>query len=226
MGISPESSHHEEGPGQNEIDFRYSDPVTAADNIMTLQTIVKTVANSNGLAADFSPKPLKNCPGNGFHINMSVRPDDSSEKLTHMIAGVLDRAIPTTVFLDPTEDSYKRLGQRKAPRYVSWSAENRSQLVRIPAASKEFRRAELRSPDPTANPYLAFALIIYSCLYGMEKGISLPPEADFNTFSALPEQLKDYKKLPSSLAEAYTAASQSTFIREHIPASVIEAYGR
>ena len=177
MGIRPESSHHEEGPGQNEIDFRYSDPLTAADNTMTFQTIVKTVARRNGVFVDFSPKPLEHEPGNGFHINMSVKPSDSSENLCYMIAGVLDKVTDMTAFLNPTEDSYKRFGIDKAPGYVSWSSENRSQLVRVPAAVGEYRRAELRSPDPMANPYLAFTLIIYAALNGLENKLDLPEAA-------------------------------------------------
>ena len=224
MGIRPESSHHEEGPGQNEIDFRYTEALTAADNVMTFQTVVKTVARRNGLFADFSPKPLPDEPGNGFHINMSVRPDDSSEKLTHMIAGVLDRAIPTTVFLDPVEDSYKRLGQRKAPRYISWSAENRSQLVRIPAASKEFRRAELRSPDPTANPYIAFALLIWAGLDGIQKQTELPKPVDINLFKADAEAVSGLEKLPETLAEAKAIAKNDCFIKAHIPAEILDIY--
>ena len=224
MGIHPESSHHEEGPGQNEIDFRYTEALTAADNVMTFQTVVKTVARRNGLFADFSPKPLSDEPGNGFHINMSVRPDDSSEKLTHMIAGVLDRAIPATVFLDPVEDSYKRLGQRKAPRYVSWSAENRSQLVRIPAASKEFRRAELRSPDPTANPYIAFALLIWAGLDGIQKQTELPKPVDINLFKADAEAVSGLEKLPETLAEAKAIAKNDCFIKAHIPAEILDIY--
>ena len=226
MGIWPESSHHESGPGQNEIDFRYADPISAADNAITFRAVVRTIAAQNGLYADFSPRPLENADGSGMHINISARFGGKEVEPKQLVAGVLDKIADLTLFLNPCGNSYDRLGRDKAPAYATWSEQNRSQLIRIPAASGQYRRAELRSPDPTANPYLAFALIIYSCLYGMEKGISLPPEADFNTFSALPGQLKDYKKLPSSLAEAYTAASQSAFIREHIPASVIEAYGR
>ena len=151
MSISPESSHHEEGPGQNEIDFRYSDAITAADNAVTFQTVVKTVARRNGLYADFSAKPLENEPGNGFHINMSVRPSKNSDNLCYMIAGILEKVEEMTVFFNPTENSYKRFGQSKAPGFISWSNENRSQLVRIPAAVGEYCRAELRSPDPTAR---------------------------------------------------------------------------
>ena len=224
MDIRPESSHHEEGPGQNEIDFRYTDALTAADNVMTFQTVVKTVAHRNGLCADFSPKPLANEPGNGFHVNMSVRPDDGMKKLDRMIAGVLDKAIPMTLFLDPTENSYQRLGQRKAPRYVSWSAENRSQLVRIPAASSEFRRAELRSPDPGANPYIAFALLIWAGLEGIRTDRQLQAPSDINLFKAEAEALSGLEKLPESLDAAKACARNDAFIAAHIPEQIISIY--
>lgn len=224
MGIRPESSHHEEGPGQNEIDFRYSDPITAADNVMTFQTIVRTVAHRNGLFADFSPKPLENGPGNGFHINMSVKASDGSDNLHYMIAGVLDKIEDITAFLNPTKQSYDRFGTHKAPKYISWSSENRSQLVRIPAAVGEYRRAELRSPDSTANPYLAFTLLIYAGLYGIENKLELPMVADINLFKAGEETLKKYKKLPQDLKFACKIAENSDFIKKHIPASILNIY--
>ena len=224
MGIRPESSHHEEGPGQNEIDFRYTEALTAADNVMTFQTVVKIVARRNGLFADFSPKPLPEEPGNGFHINMSVRPDDSSDNLSHVIAGVLNRVIPMTVFLDPVADSYKRLGQRKAPGYVSWSAENRSQLVRIPAASNEYRRAELRSPDPSANPYIAFALLIRAGLDGLKRQAELPNPVNINLFKADSKTVADLAKLPDTFAEAKAAAKNDSFINTYIPKKIMYIY--
>lgn len=224
MGIRPESSHHEEGPGQNEIDFRYSDPLTAADNTMTFQTIVKTVARRNGVFVDFSPKPLEHKPGNGFHINMSVKPSDTSENLCYMIAGVLDKVVEMTAFLNPTEESYKRFGMDKAPGYVSWSSENRSQLVRIPAAVGEYRRAELRSPDPMANPYLAFALVIYAALIGLENKLDLPEAVNINLYKADAETLARFKKLPGSLSDACKIAAASEFIKKHIPAAIMDIY--
>ena len=224
MGIRPESSHHEEGPGQNEIDFRYSDALTAADNAMTFQTVVKTIARRNGLYADFSAKPLENEPGNGFHINVSVKPSEASENLCYMIAGVLDKVEEMTAFLNPTENSYKRFGQSKAPGYISWSSENRSQLVRIPAAVGEYRRAELRSPDPTANPYLAFALIIYAGLYGLQNKLDLPNAANINLYKADAEALARFKKLPESLSAACKIAAESEFIKEHVPAVILDIY--
>lgn len=224
MGIRPESSHHEEGPGQNEIDFRYSDALTAADNAMTFQTVVKTVARRNGLCADFSAKPLENEPGNGFHINMSVKPSDASENLCYMIAGVLDKVEEMTAFLNPTENSYKRFGQIKAPGYISWSGENRSQLIRIPAAVGEYRRAELRSPDPTANPYLAFTLIIYAGLYGLQNKLDMPNAANINLYKADAETLAKYKKLPTDLSSACKIAAASDFIKAHVPAAILDIY--
>ena len=224
MGIRPESSHHEEGPGQNEIDFRYSDPLTAADNTMTFQTVVKTIARRNGVFVDFSPKPLDDKPGNGFHINMSVKPSDSSENLCYMIAGVLDKVVEMTAFLNPTEDSYKRFGMDKAPGYVSWSSENRSQLVRIPAAVGEYRRAELRSPDPMANPYLAFTLMIYAALNGLENKLDLPEAANINLYKADAETLARFKKLPESLSDACKVAAASEFIKKHIPTAILDIY--
>ncbi len=224
MGIMPESSHHEEGPGQNEIDFRYTDALTAADNAMTFQTVVKTVARRNGLYASFAAKPLEDAPGNGFHVNVSVRPDDRSEKLCRVMAGIMDEIAPMTLFLDPTRDSYKRLGSMKAPRYVSWSEGNRSQLVRVPAAAKEYRRAELRSPDPTANPYLAFALLIRAGLRGIELGLDLPTPVDVNLYTADEALLGGLKKLPLSLEEAKLAALSDPFITECLPRAVLDAY--
>lgn len=224
MNIRPESSHHEEGPGQNEIDFRYSDPLTAADNAMTFQTIVKTVAQRNGLYADFSPKPLKDKPGNGFHINVSVKSKDGSDKLYDMIAGILDKAQDMTAFLNPTENSYERFGNNKAPAYISWSSENRSQLVRVPAADGEYRRAELRSPDPTANPYLAFTLMIYAGIYGIQNKPELPPAADINLYKADEDTLSKFEKLPHDLKSACEIAAASDFIKEHIPAAVLDIY--
>ncbi|MBO4453025.1 MAG: glutamine synthetase [Clostridia bacterium] len=223
MGIQPESSHHEEGPGQNEIDFRYSDALRAADNALTFQTVVRTVARRNGLFADFSPKPIPGKPGNGFHINLSVRPDGEGA-FNAMIAGILGHIREMTAFLDPSEDSYQRLGKNKAPGYISWSHENRSQLVRVPAAVGEYKRAELRSPDPSANPYLAFALMIYAGLDGIKNCASLPDPADVNLFKADEATLKGFRKLPADLKEAKKLSYGSDFIKSHIPAQVLEIY--
>lgn len=225
MGIRPESSHHEEGPSQNEIDFRYSEPLSAADNSLTFLSVVRSVAAANGLCADFSPKPLPEHPGSGLHINLSVRGGaEGAEPLNYVIAGILEHIGALTLFLNPCEDSYLRLGGRKAPRYISWSSENRSQLIRIPAAQGEFRRAELRSADPTANPYLAFALLIRAGLDGIERRLTLPEPADFNLYTAPPEVLSRYGRLPASLAEAAAAAQASPEVARWLPEPVLRAY--
>ncbi len=226
MGIRPESSHHEEGPGQNEIDFRYSDALTAADNAQTFQRVVRTVADRNGLYADFGPKPIPDAPGNGFHVNLSLRPAVNSEQLGYMIAGLLANIRNMTAFLNPTRDSYLRLGKHKAPGYISWSAQNRSQLIRIPAAEGEYRRVELRSPDPCANPYLAFTLLISACLDGIQNRRVLPEPADLNFYQADHRVLAGYEKLPESYPEAYEAALTSDFIRARIPEEILAIYGR
>lgn len=224
MGIHPEGSHHEEGPGQNEIDFRYSDALSAADNALAFSTVVKTIAARNGLCADFSPKPLADKPGNGLHINMSVRAKDGSSPLNGMIAGILDKVEDITAFLNPTDESYERLGVLKAPRYISWSSQNRSQLVRVPAAYGEYTRAELRSPDPSANPYLAFALLIYAGLHGIQNNVELPQAADINLYKADAETLASFKKLPLTRAEAVRIAGSSDFIKKHLPKMMIKTY--
>ncbi len=224
MGIRPESSHHEEGPGQNEIDFRYADPVAAADNAVTFRTVVKTVAAGYGLTADFTPKPLAARPGSGMHINFSVRSADGADRMPQIIAGVMDRIGDMTAFLNPTNGSYLRLGGDKAPGYVTWSGENRSQLIRIPAASGEFKRAELRSPDPGANPYIAFTLMIGAGLYGADKLLTLPESTDINLYAAAESELAQLRRLPASLREAQSLARESAFIRDILPPELIELY--
>ncbi|MBP5766706.1 MAG: type I glutamate--ammonia ligase, partial [Clostridia bacterium] len=178
----------------------------------------------NGLFADFSPKPLESAPGNGFHINFSVQPDLGSSNLNAAIAGILAKAVPMTVFLNPAENSYRRLGKMKAPGFVSWSSENRSQLIRIPAASGEFRRAELRSADPSANPYIAFTLMIRAALYGIENRLTLPAPADFNLYKADEKLLATLEKLPADLKEAKKAASADGFVADFIPEQIMNIY--
>lgn len=224
MGIRPESSHHEEGPGQNEIDFHCSDPLSAADNALTFQTVVAAIAHRNGLWADFSAKPLDLMPGNGFHINISVTDEKDGEPLSSTIAGITEHISDMTLFFNPTENSYKRFGTNKAPKYISWSRESRTQLIRLPEAMNGSRRADLRSPDPTANPYLAFSLIIYACIDAVEKELTPPEATNINIFTASEEELSKYKTLPKSLGEAKSFAENSSFIKEHLPAQIIEAY--
>lgn len=224
MEIVPEGSHHEEGPGQNEIDFEYSDPLTAADRAITFKSVVKTIAARNGLYADFSPKPLTDQPGSGFHVNISVGDGKNGELMPYLISGILDKIREISLFLNPSENSYERLGSFKAPKYVSWSIENRSQLIRIPAAVENFKRLELRSPDPTSNPYIGFALLIYACIEGLEGHLPLPEPADINFYTASEEILSRFKSLPLSLEEAKKTAAASDFVNKHLPSSLIDAY--
>ncbi len=223
MGIQPESSHHEEGPGQNEIDFRYSDALSAADNGVTFCSVVKTVAANYGLWADFSPKPLTDEPGSGFHINMSVHGGDENQ-MHHMMAGILHHVADMTLFLNPTEKSYQRFGSHKAPKYISWSSNNRSQLIRVPAASGEYQRCELRSPDCTANPYLAFALLIWAGLDGIRRKLPLPEQANVNLFTARQKELAGMRILPLSRTAAAQQTEDSAFVKAHLPQSLIDFY--
>lgn len=225
MGIKPESSHHEEGPGQNEIDFRYSDAMTAADNAMNFMTVVKAAAQRNGIYADFSPKPLPGESGNGLHINMSVKTADGEDHTNAFMAGILAHIKEMTAFLNPTEDSYKRLGEKKAPKYITWSPENRSQLIRIPAAKGEYRRIELRSPDPTANPYIAYALLIMAGLDGIERELNAPEAVNVNLYKADSSVTEPLDRLPASLDEAIAVAEDSDFVRGVIGMNITDFLG-
>ena len=216
MGIVPESSHHEGGPGQNEIDFRHTDPLTAADNAVAFKAVVRTIAARNGLFADFSPKPLADAPGSGMHINISAENGTGTDLLPAVIAGILEKVCEMTLLLNPCENSYERLGRDRAPITVGWSPENRSQLIRIPAATGDNRRIELRSPDPAANPYLALALVIRAGLRGIERGLTPPP--------ALNADAPGIAQLPSSLAEAQRLASGSAFLRSCLSETILESY--
>lgn len=225
MGIKPESSHHEEGPGQNEIDFRYSDAMTAADNAMNFMTVVKAAAQRNGIYADFSPKPLPGESGNGLHINMSVKTADGEDHTNAFMAGILAHIKEMTAFLNPTEDSYKRLGEKKAPKYITWSPENRSQLIRIPAAKGEYKRIELRSPDPTANPYIAYALLIMAGLDGIERELTAPEAVNINLYKADSSVTEPLDRLPASLDEAIAVAEGSDFVRGVIGMNITDFLG-
>jgi glutamine synthetase len=225
MGIKPESSHHEEGPGQNEIDFRYSDAMTAADNAMNFMTVVKATAQRNGIYADFSPKPLPGESGNGLHINMSVKTADGEDHTNAFMAGILAHIKEMTAFLNPTEDSYKRLGEKKAPKYITWSPENRSQLIRIPAAKGEYRRIELRSPDPTANPYIAYALLIMAGLDGIERELTDPEPVNVNLYKTDSSVTEPLDRLPASLDEAIAVAEGSDFVRGVIGMNITDFLG-
>ncbi len=237
MGIFPESSHHENGPGQHEVVFRYSDPLTTADNTSTLKWVVQSVALTENCYADFSPKPIPGQAGNGMHLNISVdRLEDAAEdslvqgfrddvELSNsFMAGILRYISAMTLFLNPVGASYDRLGKLQAPRYISWSEQNRSQLIRIPATRSGRRRFELRSPDPMANPYLAFALLIEAGLAGIREHMKLPEPVDEDLYlagSAVTDQLE---KLPETPYEAVQAAAESAWIREILPEGYLNVY--
>ena len=224
MNIKPESSHHEEGPGQNEIVFNYSDPVTAADNAATFKMVVRTVAMRNGFYANFMPKPLPGKSGNGMHINMSVESQDGIDHSESFMAGILKHIREITLFMNPCVNSYMRLGERKAPKYITWSPENRSQLIRVPAATGKYRRIELRSPDPMANPYIAFALLIHAGLDGINNKLKADEPVNIDLFTADKSITGKLEQLPASLAEAVDLAKNSAFVNSILPREFVELY--
>ena len=218
MNIVPEGSHHEEGPGQHEIDYMYSTPLEAADDATTFKGVVRTVAERNGVYASFEPKPLEGRPGSGFHINFSLSRDGISlNDLGTM--GVLSHINEITAFLNCSIDSYNRLGKMNAPKCISYGQENRNVLVRIPAAKDIYKRSELRSADSTSNPYIAFALIIYAAMDGVINNLALDSKLDANN----PDN-KEFISLPKSLEEAKMIASNSKFIKDHLTKEILDCY--
>lgn len=225
MGIKPERSHHEHGPGQNEIDFRCSSPLKAADDMMTFKTAVKAIAQQHGLFASFMPKPLRNESGSGLHINLSLYENNENlfekedPKAMSFMAGILRRMNEITAFANPLVSSYERFGYFEAPSSVSWSHQNRSTLVRIPYAEGNDCRMEVRSPDPSSNPYLLISLLLSAGFEGIADGAVPQIEASGDMIS-----LSSGVKLPSSLAAAVDAAGKSSFIRSVIPPGIVEGY--
>jgi glutamine synthetase len=209
MGLTPERSHHERGPGQNEIDFHYAKPLKAADQITTFKMAVRTIADRYGLFADFSPMPLPEQPGNGYHINLYAERKDGEDVAFMAAAGILEVIRDITVFLNPTDDSYSRLGSNTAPDRVNWSREGKSELMYIESFHGR-TRAELRSPDASGNPYLVYALLIHAGLSGIERSLPLP-EADGDL-------------LPSSRKEAGIAAMKSAFVQQFVPEEILRVY--
>ena len=224
MGIQVETSHHEQGPGQNEIDFKFGDALATADNLLTFKSVVKAIAARNGLFASFMPKPLLSMAGSGLHINLSLAQngfnlfkntlEGHSAIAESFIAGILEKVPEITLFLNPLCNSYERFGSFEAPQYVSWSHQNRSQLVRIPAAMGERMRMELRSPDAALNPYLAFALIMAAGLAGIKAGKALPPAVDANLYTADESITNALSPLPCSLEKAIALAENSALVKQ------------
>ena len=212
MGLSPECSHHEEGPGQNEIDFKYSDALSSADHAVIFRNATETISYKNGLWASFDPKPLPDKSGSGMHVNVSVISEKGEDVFDSFVAGVLKEVKNMTYFLNKTEQSYLRLGEMKAPGRVCWGNSNRSALIRIPA-SKTGKRFEMRSPDGKANVYLVYALIIYAGVEGVKNKLKLPTEQKENAFGIAGG---DSELLPDSLNAARELAVNSEFIRKFL----------
>jgi len=214
MGFYTERSHHESGPGQHEIDFKYSSPLEAADNFITFKSVVKTIADRSGLFASFLPKPLPTESGSGLHINLSITREGEQSRLLEqqMTAGILNRIKEISLFLNPLVNSYERLGSFEAPRYIGWGQANRSLLIRIPQTSGEYRRIEVRSADPSCNPYLAITLLLNAALEGIREGLTPPEEYVGSAY-----QMQKGITLPSSLAEAMELAQNSSFVQSIIP---------
>ncbi len=226
MNILPESSYHKEGPGQHEIDFRYADPLTAADDETTFKSVLKTIADRNGLYADFSPKPLKDAPGNGFHITIGAHDASGHDMSSYVAAGILNRAADMSVVLNPSPESYERLGNYKAPGYVTWSAENRSQLINLSTNRDGSGLIVMRSPDAMANPYLAFALLIYAGLEGIRNQAQLCAPVNTDLDAADDNILASLEALPASRRKAAALAKRSIFMNENLPRTIIEEYCR
>ena len=231
MGVHPETSHHETGPGQNEVDFRYSDVLNAADNLQTFKTVVKTIAARNGLFACFLPKPLSGKPGNGLHINISLMKngenlfgDEMGDEAKSFLAGILHRAVEMTPFMNPIPNSYFRLGEFEAPKYVSWSRQNRSQLVRIPAARHDGTRIEYRASDPASNPYMAIYALLSAGLEGIEEKRELMPSSDIDLYKASKKDVENFQTLPTSLGEAFDAATKGDFAKKIFPKVLMDFF--
>jgi len=244
VGIGVEYSHHEVGPSQHEIDLRYTDALTMADNTMTYRLVVKEIALKHEVYATFMPKPLFGENGSGMHTHQSLFKGDKNAFFDpndryHLskigkayIAGLLKHAPEITLITNQWVNSYKRLVPGyEAPIYLTWAERNRADLVRVPVykpGKEEATRVELRSPDPACNPYLTFALMLAAGLEGIEKGYELPEPVERNVYEMTEEERKELKigSLPASLFEAIELAEGSELVRktlgEHIFTKLIE----
>ena len=240
MGISVEFSHHEAGPGQNEIDLRYADALTTADNIMTFRTVVKEVALEQGVFASFMPKPMADFPGSGMHTHLSLFEGDRnafyeagaeyqlSKVARNFIAGVLKHAAEIAAVTNQYVNSYKRLwGGAEAPSYICWGHNNRSALIRVPMykpAKGQSSRVEFRGLDSAANPYLAFAVLLAAGLTGIEKGYELPDGAEDDVWELTPGERRalGIEPLPSSLDEAIRVMERSELVAEALGEHVFD----
>jgi glutamine synthetase len=244
LGIPVRYSHHEDAPSQHEIDLRYTDALTMADNVMTFRLVVKEIALERGVHATFMPKPLEGVQGSGMHTHVSLFEGDTnafhdpgdplgmSKVAKGFIAGLLRHAGEITAVTNQWVNSYKRLVVGyEAPVYVSWARNNRSTLVRVPepkAGKESSARVELRSPDPACNPYLAFAAILAAGLKGVEEGYELPPEAGANLYELTPEEraAEGITELPESLSDAVDRMAHSELMAEALGEHVFEWFIR
>lgn len=242
MGFEIEASHHETAPGQHEIDFKYSDAISAADHIQTFKLIVKSIARKHHLHATFMPKPLHGIAGSGMHCHISLfkgnknafedptNPYGLSETAYQFMAGIMHHARGITAITNPTVNSYKRLVPGyEAPVYVAWSAKNRSPMIRIPSSRGISTRIEVRNPDPSANPYLALAVLLKAGLEGIKRGYSVPRATDRNIY-AMNDDERDaagINTLPTSLEEALHCLQQddviSAALGDHVLYHFLEA---
>lgn len=239
MGFEIESSHHEMAPAQHEIDFKYANALSTADNIMTFKLAVKTIAKRHGLHATFMPKPKAGVNGSGMHTNMSLSRDgvnifaDSSnenglsEEAYQFIAGIMKHIKGMSLILNPTVNSYKRLVPGyEAPVYISWSETNRTPLIRIPAVRGQGTRVELRSPDPSCNPYLALAVCLAAGLDGIKNKLTCPEPVNKNNYKITASEVEDMglERLPKNLYEAVTEFKKDKFIQEVLGKHISEEY--
>ena len=241
MGFEIETSHHEVAAGQNEIDFKYADALVTADNIATFKYVVKSIAQRHGLYATFMPKPLHGVNGSGMHINISLIKDGKnafhneedelglSSVAYNFIAGVLKHIKEICPITNPLVNSYKRLvPDYEAPVYIAWSAKNRSPLIRVPSAREEGTRIELRSPDPSSNPYLVLACLLLAGLEGIKYNLEPPKCIDRNIFDLNREERKreNIESLPESLHEAVAYMQKSDLVKEALGKNTFEYYIR
>ena len=232
LGFVIEASHHEVGPGQQEINFRFDNAVEACDNIQTFKLVVKNVARRHGLHATFMPKPISNIAGSGMHVNCSLADMDGknvfydsesknglSEIANRWISGLIHHADGLSLFCNPTVNSYKRIVPGyEAPCYVSWSDANRSTMIRIPAARGNKTRTELRSVDPSANPYLAIACILAAGLDGVAGNVELVEPVYANLF-AIKEKEREalgVRSLPENLSQAIKAFEKDKYLQDAV----------
>ena len=239
MGYEIEASHHESAPAQHEIDLHYDEALASADSIMTFKLVVKTIAKRHGLHATFMPKPKSGINGSGMHINMSMRKDginifhDSkdpaglSKEAYWFIGGLMKHMKAICFITNPVVNSYKRLVPGcEAPVYIAWSARNRTPLIRIPDTRGDAVRIELRSPDPSANPYLALAVCLAAGLEGIQNEIMPPKSVDCNIYEMSEEERKasGIEMLPGSLLEAAREFEKDAFIQSVLGEDLSKKY--